>query len=651
MMTVTDTIKSQRRYRTTRRIVQIIGITASIFSRVLLAQDTINGVVWYPPIQISESAYNAFSPSIALSGNDTVHVTWHQGYPVRLPYRRSTDGGVTFEPTREMIFDSSFTNGIANRPQIIAAKDNVFLLFANNDPPDIHSKIRMFKSSDRGTTFGLMKEISPLKTGFIDWGTLLGDTLAIIYPSPPGRHLLYSTNGGATWYQTNEILSGSDDPKIAITAGCFHLVKHYDTGTTLEVRYQRSSNLGLSWSVDSILSVVDGYYSDFPTIAAHQAECGSEVQVLWRDTKYGAIGGFGASIIRRMSIDGGIHWTPEEVLTTIPDGSYAVSSISGNIRAVTWWKDAPLSDSLHVAVRGSNHSLFALDQEFNLTPHSYVGAPPTIIVSSKAIHVAWEESINTTFRIFYRRGEFIHTSVGFSLDKAGIGFDTTTVDFPQDDTVTVFNSGIDTLVVGTAMTLDTLNFSVSPPVAVVPPGDESPFLVTFHPQSAGSLSTKVVFYYNGESSPDCIGVSGEALWRQESITYTPSTWNMVSSPCIPGTKQTLPFLYSFENGSCKKEDSLVAGKGYWAKPGDSVVTIIGRGITSLELPVSRGWNLIGALTEPVPVATITTIPDSLLSSGFYGYTGEAYSVTDTLQSGRSYWVKVKENGVIRLSNK
>ena len=89
MMTVTDTIKSQRRYRTTRRIVQIIGITASIFSRVLLAQDTINGVVWYPPIQISESAYNAFSPSIALSGNDTVHVTWHQGYPVRLPYRRS----------------------------------------------------------------------------------------------------------------------------------------------------------------------------------------------------------------------------------------------------------------------------------------------------------------------------------------------------------------------------------------------------------------------------------------------------------------------------------------------------------------------------------------------------------------------------------
>jgi hypothetical protein len=148
-----------------------------------------------------------------------------------------------------------------------------------------------------------------------------------------------------------------------------------------------------------------------------------------------------------------------------------------------------------------------------------------------------------------------------------------------------------------------------------------------------------------------MGISGEALWREESIEYHPLTWNMISSPLIPGVKQSLPLLYTFEDGSYKKEDSLIAGKGYWAKPGDSLVTYIGKGITSFNIPVTKGWNLIGTLTEPVPAATITTTPDSILSSGFYGYPGDAYVLTDTLQPGNSYWVKVRKYGTIKLSNK
>jgi len=240
--------------------------------------------------------------------------------------------------------------------------------------------------------------------------------------------------------------------------------------------------------------------------------------------------------------------------------------------------------------------------------------------------------------------------VTFSLDHGSLEFDSTTVDFPSSNTITVYNGGTDSLVVGTAMTLDTVNFSVIPSGALIPPGGEVSFLVTFHPQSAGFQTTKVVFYHNGQSSPDCIDISGVALWREETVQYEPSAWNMISSPLIPGPKQSLPLLYSFKNGSYTKEDSLVAGKSYWAKPGDSLVTYIGKGITRNDVTVTRGWNLVGSLTEPVPAASITTIPDSILSSGFYGYTGEAYLMSDSLQPGRSYWVKVRENGVIRLSN-
>lgn len=615
------------------------------------AQDTINGVVWYPSVQLSDAAYDAVIPSIALGSENAVHLTWHAGgAPFRLPYRRSTDGGVTFEPTREMILDSSFTNFSANNPKIVAEQDKVYLLFTNNDPPNLTSKVRMFKSIDGGATFSPVQEISPHKAGFIDRATILGDTIAIVYPTPPdGRHLLYSTNGGSTWLQTSENLSGENDPVVALTPGHFHLTKHYDTGFTLETRYQRSSNLGYSWSVDTVLSEVDWNYSDIPTIAAHQTECGTEVQVLWRDTKYGAIGGFGASIIRRMSIDGGVHWTPEEVLTTIPDGSYPLAAISDQVHAITWWGETPI-DTLHSIVRWSNHSQFTLSPPADLTPWAYTAGTLGLVVSNNSIHVTWEESVNDTWRIFYRRGVFLHTGAIFSLSESAVIFDTTIVDSPREDTITVFNSGVDTMVIGTAMTLDSINFDISPPVAVVPPGGTSPFIVTFHPQVDGTLSTKAVFYHSGQSSPDCIGITGDALWREETISTVPSEWNMISSPLAPGDHQTLPLLYSFENGSYKKEDSLEAGKGYWAKPADSLITVTGRGIARMDVPVAKGWNLIGMLTDPLPVAGVTTTPDSLLVSGFYGYTGEAYVLADTLQPGKSYWVKVKEAGVIELGS-
>ncbi len=628
---------------------RIVPFLLLLPSQSLRAQDTVNGVLWHPPIQISESHYDSYIPSIALSGDDTVHFTWHQGWPVRFPYRRSVDGGASFEPIREMILDSSFTNELANRPQVCAEGEMVYLFFVNNDPPEAHSTVRMFRSVDGGTTFSSMQEISTQETGFIDWSTVRGDTIVVIYSQPSGRRLIYSTNKGADWTLSHEILSPGPDPKVVITPGYFHLIRHYDTGITLEVRYQRSSNLGLSWSVDTILSVVDWNYSDIPTIDAHQTECGTEVQVLWRDTKYGAIGWFGASIIRRMSIDGGIHWIPEEVLTTIPDGSYPLASISDNVHAVTWWGEKPI-DTLHAIVRVSNSALWSLSPATDLTPSAYTTVALAMIVSSRAVHIAWEEKIDTTWRTFYRRGEFLHTNGGFTLDKPSIGFDTTTVDFPSVDSLLVINPGPDTLIIGTATALDSVNFSVTPPIAIIPPGGDGLFQVTFHPQTAGTLSTKVVFYHNGQSSPDCIGITGEALWREESIEYTHSTWNMISSPLIPGVRQSLPLLYSFNNGGYTKEDSLVGGIGYWAKPGDSLVTFIGKGMTSLDLPVTRGWNLIGSLTEPVPFQTVTSTPDSILTSGLYGYTGEAYVLSDTLQPGKSYWLKVKEDGIVRLSN-
>ena len=43
------------------------------------AQETNCGIVWYPAIQLSDSIEDGFKPHIALSGDDTVHVTYQWG--------------------------------------------------------------------------------------------------------------------------------------------------------------------------------------------------------------------------------------------------------------------------------------------------------------------------------------------------------------------------------------------------------------------------------------------------------------------------------------------------------------------------------------------------------------------------------------------
>jgi len=63
--------------------------------------------------------------------------------------------------------------------------------------------------------------------------------------------------------------------------------------------------------------------------------------------------------------------------------------------------------------------------------------------------------------------------------------------------------------------------------------------------------------------------------------------------------------------------------------------------------VKTGWNLIGSLTGPVPTwEGVTTVPDSIIESLFYHFNGSGYVNVDTIKPGRSYWVKIRQNGKI-----
>ena len=58
--------------------------------------------------------------------------------------------------------------------------------------------------------------------------------------------------------------------------------------------------------------------------------------------------------------------------------------------------------------------------------------------------------------------------------------------------------------------------------------------------------------------------------------------------------------------------------------------------------------MIGSLSVPVDVSSITTIPPGILASGFFEF-GVGYSAVQELAPGKGYWVKVSAAGTIVLT--
>ncbi len=136
-----------------------------------------------------------------------------------------------------------------------------------------------------------------------------------------------------------------------------------------------------------------------------------------------------------------------------------------------------------------------------------------------------------------------------------------------------------------------------------------------------------------------------------------STWQMVSLPCVfSDTRKTVVFptasssAYTYDDGGYEPMDVLQTGVGYWLRfPTSGFPTFsVGGILSSLTIPVAEGWNMIGSISTPIRVNTITSDPPGMVVSGFFGYSG-GYSGADTILPGRAYWVKVGQTGTLTLN--
>ncbi|RCK76660.1 MAG: hypothetical protein IGBAC_1022 [Ignavibacteriae bacterium] len=137
-----------------------------------------------------------------------------------------------------------------------------------------------------------------------------------------------------------------------------------------------------------------------------------------------------------------------------------------------------------------------------------------------------------------------------------------------------------------------------------------------------------------------------------------TNWNMISLPIDTVIEKTSIFPDASSNaftlgssGGYVMENQLAVGKAYWIKfSNSSEYSLIGKKPKSLKIPVKKGWNMIGSLSEEITVDKITSSPPGIIVSKFYGYSA-GYVVINILKPGKGYWVKVHSDGLLNLITK
>lgn len=337
---------------------------------------------------------------------------------------------------------------------------------------------------------------------------------------------------------------------------------------------------------------------------------------------------------------------------------------------------------------------------------AYLLAPPTALIPSTVtpttLHLTWSDNADNedgyrVLRSTSSAGPFVQ--VGNDLPVNSVGFVDTGLSVNQRYYYRVLPFNV--LGDGNFVSLGVATLANVPALAALTSGDYSSVNVTIDPsrnpgstefvlrvaadsatlyvQADGTLGAAAVWRtYGGWGDSLGTGVTGlpactrylfhvkarnadsvETAWSTEAAQSTrcfvvadsiSKGWNLVSVPIavtnvyrstvFPGCSSNV-FAY---HGRYVAGDTVSNGVGYWLKfKGDSTLTMMGSPHLSDTLVLNSGWNIIGSLSSPVGVGSMTEDPAGTVASAFYGYHG-SYAFADSLFPMRGYWVKARSQG-------
>ncbi|HEY6191254.1 MAG TPA: T9SS type A sorting domain-containing protein [Bacteroidota bacterium] len=190
--------------------------------------------------------------------------------------------------------------------------------------------------------------------------------------------------------------------------------------------------------------------------------------------------------------------------------------------------------------------------------------------------------------------------------------------------------------------LDTLNLTgLNSDSLKHPPGPIAPFNYFnkdgFPAQSHLHAGLCVTYY------PVLYTVAGTDGWNLVSVGQTPPSH--AKSFLYPTAVSPSAFAY---HGSYQSTQTLANGPGFWLKfSGSQTLDAPGSHLTSVDDALDANWNMVGSVSSPVLVSSLTTTPPGIITSPFFGFSG-SYTVATTIAPGKGYWVKTSAPGTLHI---
>lgn len=171
---------------------------------------------------------------------------------------------------------------------------------------------------------------------------------------------------------------------------------------------------------------------------------------------------------------------------------------------------------------------------------------------------------------------------------------------------------------------------------------------------AADGNTAIVGGFGDSSSAGAAWVYARLTGSIRAVYST--AWNLISVPLrVLDYQRTSLYPAAISRafvfqGSYQRRDTLENGAGYWLKFGSNdTIQYVGTSIARETISVKNGWNMIGSISTAIPVSGIASIPPGIATSPFFRYSG-SYTISDSIQPGRAYWVRVNLDGELILSS-
>jgi hypothetical protein len=353
---------------------------------------------WTSAKRLTWNSTYSYGPTIAVDSSGKLYVVWNEYLPEdnnEVYFKMSPDGGSTWTASKRLTWnpEQSWSPRIAVDPW-----DNLHLVWAQY-PPYANLEIYYRKSTDKGVTWIPSRRLT---WNSVDDPSIAADALGnlhLVSQNMTGIYYKKSTDGGVAW-TPNTRLSWTGHPHygaiIAVdsTNNPQFVWANQDYSVNRNIYYKKSTDGGSTWMPSESL-IWSTHDLDSPTIAVDSY---GNPHAFW--CKYVS----SWQIYHRNSTDGGSTWTSTKRFTWTSGNSglpFLAIDSSDNLHVV-WCDSTPGNYEIFYTKSTDGGSTWTARKR--LTWNSGYSCSPKIAIDSfDNLHVVWDDETQGNCEIYYKK--------------------------------------------------------------------------------------------------------------------------------------------------------------------------------------------------------------------------------------------------------